>query len=33
MLAGALFMIRSKLRKLFRLGKGQIEEPAIETRP
>lgn len=30
MLAGALFMIRSKLRKLFRLGKGQIEEPAIE---
>ena len=32
MVAGALFMVRSKLGKLFRLGKGQIEEPAIEQR-
>ena len=30
MLAGALFMVRSKLRKIFHLGKGQIGEPAIE---
>lgn len=30
MLAGALFIVRSKLRKFFRLGKDQIEEPGIE---
>jgi hypothetical protein len=32
MVAGTLFMVRSKLGKLFRLNKGQIEEPAIEQR-
>jgi hypothetical protein len=30
MVAGALFIVRSKVRKLFRLGKGDIEEPVIE---
>jgi hypothetical protein len=30
MLAGGLFIVRSKLRKLFRLGKDHIEEPGIE---
>lgn len=30
MLAGALFIVRSKLRKFFRLGKDQIEEAGIE---
>jgi hypothetical protein len=27
MLAGALFIVRSKLRRLFRLGKDRVEEP------
>jgi hypothetical protein len=27
MLAGTLFIVRSKLRRLFRLGKGRAEEP------
>ena len=26
MLAGALFIVRSKLRKIFRLGKGRVDE-------
>jgi hypothetical protein len=26
MLAGALFMVRSKLRRLFRLGKDRVDE-------
>lgn len=30
MLAGALFIVRSKLRKFFRWGKDPIEQPAIE---
>jgi hypothetical protein len=30
MLAGALFIVRSKLSKLFRLGKNHGEEPAVE---
>lgn len=30
MLAGGLFIIRSKLRKLFRLGKNHAEEPVVE---
>ncbi len=30
MLAGALFIVRSKLSKLFRLGKNHVEEPAVE---
>jgi hypothetical protein len=30
MAAGALFIVRSKLRKLFHLGKNRVEEPAVE---
>lgn len=30
MLAGALFIVRSKLRRFFRLGKDPIDQPAIE---
>jgi hypothetical protein len=30
MAAGALFIVRSKLRKLFRLGKTHVEEPVVE---
>jgi hypothetical protein len=30
MAAGALFIVRSKLRKLFHLGKNRVEEPSIE---
>jgi hypothetical protein len=30
MLAGALFIVRSKLRKLFHLGKNHVEEPVVE---
>lgn len=30
MLAGGLFIVRSKLRKLFRLGKHQAEETVVE---
>ena len=30
MAAGALFIVRSKLRKLFHLGKHRVEEPAVE---
>jgi hypothetical protein len=30
MAAGALFIVRSKLRKLFRLGKSHAEEPTVE---
>jgi hypothetical protein len=30
MLAGALFIVRSKLRKLFHLGKNPVEDPVIE---
>jgi hypothetical protein len=30
MLAGALFIVRSKLRRFFRLGKNRVEETAIE---
>jgi hypothetical protein len=30
MLAGGLFIVRSKLRKLFRLGKDHVEEPIVE---
>lgn len=30
MLAGALFILRTKLRKLFHLGKDHVEDPAIE---
>lgn len=30
MAAGALFIVRSKLRKFFRLGKDDIEESVIE---
>ena len=30
MAAGALFIVRSKLRKLFHMGKNRVEEPAVE---
>ena len=30
MAAGALFIVRSKLRKLFHLGKNRVEEPSVE---
>jgi hypothetical protein len=30
MLAGALFIVRSKLSKLFRLGKNHVDEPIVE---
>ena len=30
MAAGALFIFRSKLRKLFHLGKNRVEEPSVE---
>jgi hypothetical protein len=30
MAAGALFIVRSKLRKLFHWGKSPVEEPVIE---
>jgi hypothetical protein len=30
MAAGALFIVRSKLRKLFHLGKNRVEQPAVE---
>jgi hypothetical protein len=30
MAAGALFIVRSKLRKLFHLGKNRVDEPSIE---
>jgi hypothetical protein len=30
MAAGALFIVRSKLRKLFRMGKTHVEEPVVE---
>ncbi|HEY1963518.1 MAG TPA: hypothetical protein VGG59_01240 [Acidobacteriaceae bacterium] len=30
MAAGALFIVRSKLRKLFHLGKHRVEEPSVE---
>jgi hypothetical protein len=30
MLAGALFIVRSKLRKLFHLGKNHVEESVVE---
>jgi hypothetical protein len=30
MAAGALFIVRSKLRKLFHLGKNRVEEPTVE---
>ena len=30
MAAGALFIVRSKLRKLFHLGKHRVEEPTVE---
>jgi hypothetical protein len=30
MAAGALFIVRSKLRKLFRLGKTHVDEPIVE---
>ena len=30
MVAGALFIVRSKLRKLFRFGKNHVEEPVVE---
>lgn len=30
MAAGTLFIVRSKLRKLFRLGKTHVEEPVVE---
>jgi hypothetical protein len=30
MLAGGLFIVRSKLRKLFRLGKNHVEESVVE---
>ena len=30
MVAGALFIVRSKLRKLFHRGKGHVEEPVVE---
>jgi hypothetical protein len=33
MAAGALFIVRSKLRKLFRLGKNHVEEQPIEQQP
>jgi hypothetical protein len=30
MAAGALFIVRSKLRKFFRFGKNHVEEQAVE---
>lgn len=30
MVAGALFIVRSKLRKLFHRGQSQMEEPGVE---
>lgn len=30
MAAGALFIVRSKLRKFFHLGKHRVEEPTVE---
>ncbi len=30
MAAGALFIVRSKLRKLFRMGETHVEEPVVE---
>ena len=30
MMAGALFILRSKLSKLFHLGKNHVEDPVIE---
>ena len=30
MVAGALFIVRSKLRKLFHRGQSHIEEPVVE---
>jgi hypothetical protein len=33
MVAGALFIVRTKLRKVFRFGKNQVEEAAVEQAP